>query len=110
MRRALLACAVVGAFSVLGASAAEAGGLRISFGVGGRGSHYGHGHSNYGYNRVGYNRGYFNSCRPSYFSRSYYHDTSHYDYHPGEFVPHGDHYHYQPGHYDYHRTGHWHHR
>jgi hypothetical protein len=36
-----------------------------------------------------------------------WHDTSHYDYHPGGFVRHYDHYDYVPGHYDYHRTGHW---
>ncbi len=36
-----------------------------------------------------------------------WHDTSHYDYHPGEFVRHRNHYHYVPGHYDYHETGHW---
>jgi hypothetical protein len=37
-----------------------------------------------------------------------WHNTSHYDYHPGYFTPHGNHYHYVPGHYDYHQTGHWH--
>ncbi len=37
-----------------------------------------------------------------------YHDTSHYDYHPGGFQRHGNHYHYVPGHYDFHRSGHWH--
>jgi hypothetical protein len=36
-----------------------------------------------------------------------WHDTSHYDYHPGGFVRHRNHYHYVPGHYDYHQTGHW---
>lgn len=35
-----------------------------------------------------------------------WHDTSHYDYHPGEYVRHYDHYDYVPGHYDYHQTGH----
>ncbi len=37
-----------------------------------------------------------------------WHDTSHYHYHPGGFVPHGNHFHYIPGHYDLHRSGHWH--
>jgi hypothetical protein len=38
---------------------------------------------------------------------SHWHDTTHLDYHPGEFVPHYDHYHYVPGHFDVHRSGHW---
>ena len=37
-----------------------------------------------------------------------WHNTSHLDYHPGSFVPHGNHLHYRPGHYDLHQTGHWH--
>src|SRR5262245_22621061 len=37
----------------------------------------------------------------------HWHDTSHYDYHPGGYVPHYDHFDYVPGHYDYHREGHW---
>ena len=34
--------------------------------------------------------------------RRVWHDTTHYDYHPGEWVRHGHHYHYIPGHYDLH--------
>ncbi len=72
------------------------------------GRSYGYGNSYRGYGN--YNRGYHNHgsyyVRPN---RSYWHDTSHWDYHPGTFVPHGNHYHYIPGHYDYHRQGHWHH-
>jgi hypothetical protein len=37
-----------------------------------------------------------------------WHGTSHYQFHPGGFVPHGNHFHYIPGHYDLHRGGHWH--
>lgn len=37
-----------------------------------------------------------------------YHNTTHFDYHPAQYVPHGNHYHYTPAHYDLHRTGHWH--
>ena len=37
-----------------------------------------------------------------------YHNTSHYDYHPGGFQQHGNHFHYVPGHYDFHQTGHYH--
>lgn len=40
--------------------------------------------------------------------RGFYHDTTHYDYHPRTVVRHGHHYHVIPGHYDLHRTGHWH--
>ncbi len=38
---------------------------------------------------------------------AHWHDTTHLDYHPGEFVRHRNHYHYVPGHYDVHRDGHW---
>ncbi len=47
----------------------------------------------------------FHGCYPR--VHSVWHDTSHYDYHPGEYVRHGNHYDYIPGHWDYHRTGHW---
>ncbi len=74
----------------------------------GYGGSYNRGYGNYG----GHNayRGYGQS--PTIHlrtNRGYYHDTSHWDYHPGTVVPHGNHYHYIPGHYDYHRQGHWHH-
>ncbi len=36
-----------------------------------------------------------------------WHDTSHYDYHPGYAIPHGDHVDVVPGHYDYHPSGHY---
>ena len=38
-----------------------------------------------------------------------WHDTSHWDYHPGEWVWDGCEWVYVPGHWDYHRTGHFHH-
>ncbi len=41
------------------------------------------------------------------YSGRVWHDTSHWDYHPGGFVRHYDHYHYIPGHYHWHNTGHW---
>jgi hypothetical protein len=37
-----------------------------------------------------------------------WHDTSHYDYHPGSFQRHRNHFHYVPGHDDLHRSGHFH--
>jgi hypothetical protein len=46
--------------------------------------------------------------RPGYYGgHHHWHDTSHYDYHPGELVRHRNHYHYVPGHYDFHETGHY---
>ncbi|HRX80733.1 MAG TPA: hypothetical protein P5307_16805 [Pirellulaceae bacterium] len=36
-----------------------------------------------------------------------YHDTTHYDWHPGQYYRHGGHYDYVPGHYDLHRSGHY---
>ena len=73
---------------------------------GGYGGGYG-GYQNRGYNAYyGGNQGglsiqYRQNYGPT------WHNTSHYDYHPGGYQRHGNHYHYQPGHYDYHRSGHW---
>lgn len=70
------------------------------------------GHSRY---YGGWNNGYPGGPRHHVYHRGhqggrhYWHDTSHYDYHPGGFVRHYNHYDYVPGHYDYHQTGHWHH-
>ena len=90
------------------------GGVQLSIG-GNR--QYSHGYQSY---RPSYG---YNSYRPSYgvgigshssnfghgYSGGYYHDTSHYDYHPTEIIRHGNHYDVQPGHYDLHQTGHYHH-
>lgn len=35
-----------------------------------------------------------------------WHDTSHFDYYPGSYVPHGDHLDYIPGHSAFHQDGH----
>lgn len=80
----------------LGGATASAQG----FGCGPYGGYGGYGG---GYGGYGYHAGY-----RGYSSRGYggWHDTSHWDYHPGHFQRHGNHYHYVPGHYDYHRTGH----
>jgi hypothetical protein len=80
---------------------------------------YSRGIPNYGFN--GYRNNNYNYIQPrtTYYGPGYrynsfyrpgpvWHDTTHYDYHPGGFVPHGNHYHYIPGHYDLHRSGHWH--
>lgn len=49
----------------------------------------------------------YQGYQPSY-GQSYYHDTSHYDYHAPSIQRHRGHYDVVPGHYDYHQTGHWH--
>ena len=41
------------------------------------------------------------------YSQPVWHDTSHYDYHPGYYVPHGNHLDFVPGHYDFHQSGHY---
>ncbi|MFT5304165.1 MAG: hypothetical protein ACI87E_004208 [Mariniblastus sp.] len=90
-------CGYGGGYGGIGISAGYGNGIsvginRISFNQG-----------NYGYSRnIGYS-----TYRPT-FRQSSYHNTGHYDYHPGSYVRHGNHYDYQRGHYDYHNTGHWH--
>ena len=84
--------------------------------VGGVGS-YGYGYGGYGGVSARINIGSsYNHYRPSYNYRSYnsyyrpryvWHDTTHLDWHPGQYVRHRNHYDYIPGHYDVHRTGHW---
>lgn len=92
MKRIAIACAAVLGLMLAGSPAADAGGVRLY--IGGYGGYGGHG----GYGHWGGNR---------YRSPRIWHDTSHYDWHPGQWVPHGNHFHYLPGHWDYHRTGHW---
>jgi hypothetical protein len=109
MKRILLGCAFAVALTfTLGTTATEAGDLRFSFGSG----RYGHGHGGQGYYSRGYGGLYGNNYgyRGNYGYRrghSHWHDTSHYDYHPGSFQRHYNHYHYVPGHYDRHYSGHW---
>src|SRR5688500_115038 len=98
---AMTALALVGA----GSSSASAGDFAIHFAgrgfhvdIGDRHGHHGHhrghrshrsfhrGHGHHGYH--GWGGG-----------GHVWHDTSHWDYHPGELVPHYDHYHYIPSHY-----------
>jgi hypothetical protein len=93
------------------------------FAVGGAVAEAGHGNSGRHYN---YNRGFYSGPRVSFYSgglpgvyygrsghghhghgHHHWHDTSHYDFHPGGYERHYDHYHYVPSHYDWHREGHW---
>ncbi len=92
-KKLALALAVVASVGLWGASQAQAApwgfGIQIGPRYGYSGGHYGgYGHRSH--------RGHYD-----------WHDTSHYDYHPGGFQRHNNHYHYVPGHYDYHRSGHW---
>ncbi len=99
MKRFLMLAVVVAALATIG-STAEAGhrwrNRGWSVGYGSYGSHGSFGHRSHGHH---------NYCQPR--VQRTWHDTSHYDYHPGQYVRHGNHFHYQPGHYDLHRTGHW---
>ncbi|MEX0716938.1 MAG: hypothetical protein WD066_10135 [Planctomycetaceae bacterium] len=107
MKRMLFGLAVlVGLFAFAGSSA-EASSRRGHFH---QGHGYGHGHGNSFHGYSGHYQSFYN---PSYgnwgYSQPYWHDTSHYDYHPTRIVPHGNHYDVIPGHYHLHHSGHWHH-
>ncbi len=105
MKRFILGCAAVVALAVAGTSSAQAGGVYFSFGSGG---HYHGGYSHGGHYHGGqiYGGGYGPNILI--YPQPRWHDTSHWDYHPAQIVPHGNHLHVVPGHYDYHQTGHWH--
>lgn len=110
MRRFMIAAATLGAAFLMTESQADAQyGCRAGYGGYGSGVRISYG-SGYGLN-IGYSSGFrapiYNSYRPT---RLYYHDTSHYHYHPPSLQRHRNHYHYIPGHYDLHRTGHYHRR
>lgn len=95
---ALMAVAGMALFST---QTAEAGNVHVHWGNpygGWSHSHGHHGRNVWGTGYRGYHRGH-----------SHYHDTSHYDYVPGHYVPHGNHFHYVPGQYYFHQTGHYHH-
>ena len=97
MKKLLIVCVALAGLAFVGnTSTAEAG---VKFNV-----NFGTGYGGYG-GAYGYQN--FNQT-PYYYGRrhAYWHDTSHYDYHPPEFRRHGNHFHYQPGHYDFHQTGH----
>jgi hypothetical protein len=107
MKRFILGCAAVVVMAVAGTNSAQAGGIRFSYGSGG---HYHGGHIR-GYGHGGHVHGGRFGLYPNvglYPRGGLWHDTSHWDYHPAQVVPHGNHLHIVPGHYDYHQTGHWH--
>ena len=109
MRTLILTCVALATFSVFGtfSGTAQAGDFAIHFG--GPGYHVDVGRPHY---RSVYYGDYYgghgwHDDYDYYRGHRVWHDTSHYDYHPGEFIRHGYHYHYVPGHYDYHPEGHW---
>lgn len=109
MRKFMVLASVVAVVLAFGTYSAPAKADSFGIHVSGPGYHVDlgrahHRHAYYGGHRsLGYGF-YGNSC---YGGGRTWHDTSHWDYHPGEFVRHRNHYHYVPGHLDYHHTGHW---
>jgi hypothetical protein len=96
------------AITMLGISSdtAQAGDFGIHFAGPGYHVDVGRPHSRFGYYGSYYGGRHW--CPHNYHGGyRVWHDTSHYDYHPGEFVRHRNHYHYIPGHYDWHEDGHW---
>jgi hypothetical protein len=103
----LLTAALAIGVSVIASTPADAAGFGIYVGGSGYGYSIGAGNGCYG----GYRTAYYPSTAVygGWDSDHEWHDTSHFDYHPGRFVRHRNHFHYEPGHYDYHETGHLHH-
>lgn len=104
MRKLIYASVAIAGLFLATSGTAEAGRLRFSFG----GGHHHHGyHGGHGFYGGHYGHGHYGGVY-SYPTYPRYHDTSHYDWHPGGYLRHGNHYDYVPGHYDWHPTGHWH--
>lgn len=109
-------CIAAAALLTVGAGTSEAD-HGIVGGVYGRGhGHYSHHRGFYEGPRIyfgryssGYRGGFYGGFhgRHGHHGHHHWHDTSHWDYHPGGFVPHYDHYDYVPGHWDWHQEGHW---
>jgi hypothetical protein len=109
--------AIIAAVGITAVSSNEAKADGAHFRLGGLHVDVGNPHGSYAYRGYrSYNN--YGGYRYQPYSRHYsgyrgghghahWHDTSHYDYHPGGFQRHYDHYHYVPGHYDFHREGHW---
>jgi hypothetical protein len=117
MKAITLTFVALSAVLLVSASAEPAAADSFAIHVGGSGYDCDGGRSPYLYDayygsRFGSRFGSYGHYYPSYPSRGrhVWHDTSHWDYHPGGFVRHYDHYDYVPGHYDFHDEGHWDHR
>src|SRR5262245_15519223 len=110
MKRLLGLIGALGLVIAFGAMSRPAEARDYGLHISGPGYHYDFRSPNYrtsyygGYSGAGYGS-YYDSCYGG--GGSVWHDTGHYDYHPGGYVPHHGHYDYVPGHYDYHNSGHW---
>ena len=111
MKRSLLFTVALVAMVTLGFNPPTANAQGAYFQAGGLGqSHLGFygGYASYYPAQWGGNYGGRSYCNGSHWGGAHrWHDTSHYDYHPADYVPHYNHYHYVPAHYDVHHTGHW---
>jgi len=97
IKNVLVVCVVLIGSLVLLTASVEAGGRCGGYSpqpAYGYSNYYGGFHNNWSHQNYGH-------------SHNVWHNTSHYDYHPGYLQPHRNHFHYVPGHYDYHQTGHW---
>jgi hypothetical protein len=107
MKTIMFTLVTLATFTVFGNSGATAQASDFAVHFAGPGYHVDVGRPRYGYYGHWYGR-YNDYGYGDYYGGGHvWHDTSHYDYHPGEFIRHGNHYHYVPGHYDYHPQGHW---
>jgi hypothetical protein len=104
---ALAMAAAIGLVAFSGESADAGGcGYGYSGGFGGYGGYGGYYQPSFGYSgHIHHNVNPYTATWGG--GHLHWHDTSHFDYQPGGFVPHGNHYHYQPGGYIYHQTGHY---
>jgi hypothetical protein len=120
MKNYLLAALVLFTLLIVGSTATKSEAQGIHFGAGGVHVDIGNPHRYYG-NYSTYYGGYNPGCGYGGYGRypytaysgggwgghAHWHDTTHLDYHPAEFVRHRNHYDYVPGHYDVHHDGHW---
>ena len=117
MKKIVFAFVAVAAITLTGMSTSTAHAGDFAIHVAGPGYHFDigdrHGHHRGPRSHRSFHRGHGHRGRPvGYFGGHrlhgghVWHDTSHWDYHPGRLVPHYDHYDYVPGHYHYHREGH----
>jgi hypothetical protein len=105
MKTVALTLAMFAALAWSGLASNEAKAGDFGFHISGPGYHVDFGRPHYGHRYVGHSVGYLGWG--GWNGGHSWHDTSHWDYHPGEWVRHGHHFHYVPGHYDYHTDGHW---
>ena len=108
MKRILFAGIALAGLVGFGATTAQAQDYHRHGGHGwGTGRTHDYGWQGYGNRGFGYG-GHFHGRQGGYYRPHYdYHDTSHFDYHPGTIRRHFNHYDYVPGHYHFHRQGHW---